>query len=83
MMKLGKKKLGTNKVQIILVRNRGHPSIIGLTGMEFLNMLGKPIPITMENVKTPNSIKVMKLFNGINKTNNEEEMFTTIFKRDF
>ena len=33
MVKLGKKKLGTNKVQIILVRNRGHPSIIGLTGI--------------------------------------------------
>ena len=37
----------------------------------------------MENVKAPNSIKVMKLFNGINKTTNEEEMFTTVFKRDF
>lgn len=72
MVKLGKKKLGTNKVQIILLRNRGHPSIIGLTGIEFYNTAGKVIPITIENVKVPNSIKVMKLFNSVNKTTNEE-----------
>jgi hypothetical protein len=33
MVRLGKKKLGTNKVKIVLLRNRGHPSIIGLTGI--------------------------------------------------
>lgn len=31
MVRLGKKKLGTNKVKLVLLRNRGHPSIIGLT----------------------------------------------------
>ena len=68
-MKLGKKKLGKNKVAIILLKNRGHPSIIGLTSIEIFNSLGKYIQITMDNIKKPNnSLKAMKLFNGVNLT---------------
>jgi hypothetical protein len=31
MVRLGKKKLGTNKIKLVLINNRGHSSIIGLT----------------------------------------------------
>ena len=71
MVRLGKKKLGTNKVKDVLLRNRGHPSIIGLTGIEFYNTSGKLIPILLENIKSQ-SPKLLRLFNGIHQTVNEE-----------
>lgn len=46
-------------------------------------MNGKLIPISLENIKSQSSAKLLKLFNGVSKTINEEEMFTTIIKRDY
>lgn len=68
MMKLGKKKLGTNKVDILLLKNHGHSSIIGLTGIQFYNCSNKIIPINANNIIAPNGVKVLKLFNNLNLT---------------
>ena len=76
-------KLGSNRVQIILLRNSGHPSIIGLTGIALFNSQGNPITVKNDNVKAPSGVKVMRLFDGINKTVDEDHMFEAVLKRDF
>ena len=82
MMKIGKKKLGTNLLEIILLKNRGHPNIIGLTGLEIYNMNRTKIPVSAANIISQGSAKIMKLFNGQNLTINEGNMYTGILSAD-
>ncbi len=69
MVRLGKKKLGTNKVKIVLLRNRGHASIIGLTAIYMYNTAYKQITITSDNIKSVTP-KLLKLFNTSSSTTN-------------
>lgn len=68
MMKIGKKKLGSNLLEIILLKNRGHPNIIGLTGIEIYNMNRTKVSLSAGNIISHSSSKIMKLFNGQNLT---------------
>ena len=68
MMKIKKKKVEgpiSYNVKIVLHGNKGHPSMVGLTSIEFFDSKKNLIPVGKQNiVSPPPNQKIMNLFNG-------------------
>ena len=83
-----------NKIRLVLMSNYGHKKFIGLTGIEFYDLSGKMINIETANTigALPKDLKTIykdekenrifeNVFNGINNTNDEDNMWVTKFKK--
>ena len=89
-----KKYIEFNKIRFILTSNYGHSKYIGLTGIQFYNLKGDLINIeTASSIGAlPKDLKTIyedndenrifeNVFNNINNTNDEENMWVTKFKK--
>ncbi|XP_034248598.1 protein KIAA0556-like isoform X2 [Thrips palmi] len=77
----GSKKKVKQQLDIFLLSNWGHPSTIGLTGLEIMGSSGALIPISPQDIQSEdNPSHIYRLLDGENWTMDSSHMWSADFK---